>query len=255
MTATEREFEIQGVHHLALVCKDMAKTVEFYRDVLGMPLVKTLDLPDGSSQHFFFDMGGGNSLAFFWFANAPEAAPGIAAPTALPSRGSFLSAHGSMNHIAFTVPNDKFEEYFERLKAKGIEVAGISNHDNSPTQNSPTVTDDVYVRSGRHLPGIRLLDPAARRLQARRRRARTAPRRWQQGRRDAAGPRITATGNRRGRLPTLPPPVLLDGPAPYRRAIRTSASRVRLPGRGLPNRARAVRGAAPCPMDCAAERR
>ena len=147
MTATEREFEIQGVHHLALVCKDMAKTVEFYRDVLGMPLVKTLDLPDGSSQHFFFDMGGGNSLAFFWFANAPEAAPGIAAPTALPSRGSFLSAHGSMNHIAFTVPNDKFEEYFERLKAKGIEVAGISNHDNSPTQNSPTVTDDVYVRT------------------------------------------------------------------------------------------------------------
>ena len=63
----------------------MAKTVEFYRDVLGMPLVKTLDLPDGSSQHFFFDRGGGNSLAFFWFANAPEAAPGIAAPTALPS--------------------------------------------------------------------------------------------------------------------------------------------------------------------------
>lgn len=147
MSATEREFEIQGVHHLALVCKDMAKTVEFYRDVLGMPLIKTLDLPDGTSQHFFFDMGGGNSLAFFWFANAPEAAPGIAAPTALPSRGSFLSAHGSMNHIAFTVPADKFEEYFERLKAKGIEVAGISNHDNSPTQNSPTVTDDVYVRS------------------------------------------------------------------------------------------------------------
>lgn len=26
MTATEKEFEIQGVHHLALVCKDMAKT-------------------------------------------------------------------------------------------------------------------------------------------------------------------------------------------------------------------------------------
>ena len=77
MTATDREFEIQGVHHLALVCKDMARTVEFYRDVLGMPLVKTLDLPDGTSQHFFFDMGGGNSLAFFWFANAPEAAPGM----------------------------------------------------------------------------------------------------------------------------------------------------------------------------------
>ena len=41
------EFEIRGVNHLALVCKDMAKTVEFYRDVLGMPLVKTIDLPGG----------------------------------------------------------------------------------------------------------------------------------------------------------------------------------------------------------------
>ena len=39
------EFEIRGVNHLALVCKDMAKTVEFYRDVLGMPLSKTITLP------------------------------------------------------------------------------------------------------------------------------------------------------------------------------------------------------------------
>ena len=85
MTATEKEFEIQGVHHLALVCKDMAKTVEFYRDILGMPLIKTLDLPDGTSQHFFFDMGGGNSLAFFWFADAPEAAPPWAMPMIAPA--------------------------------------------------------------------------------------------------------------------------------------------------------------------------
>ncbi len=147
MTVTNKEFEIRGVHHLALVCKDMAKTVEFYRDILGMPLIKTLDLPDGSSQHFFFDIGNGDSLAFFWFADAPEAAPGIAAPTALPSRGSFKSAHGSMNHVAFSVPPEKFEEYYERLKAKGIEVAGISNHDNSPTQISPVLNDGVYVRS------------------------------------------------------------------------------------------------------------
>jgi catechol 2,3-dioxygenase-like lactoylglutathione lyase family enzyme len=56
-----REFEIRGVNHLALVCKDMARTVEFYRDVLGMPLVKTLDLPGGRGQHFFFDIGNGDT--------------------------------------------------------------------------------------------------------------------------------------------------------------------------------------------------
>ncbi|MEE2672299.1 MAG: VOC family protein, partial [Myxococcota bacterium] len=71
-------FELRGVNHLALVCKDMARTVDFYSNVLGMPLTKTLDLPGGMGQHFFFDMGNGESLAFFWFPEAPDRAPGVA---------------------------------------------------------------------------------------------------------------------------------------------------------------------------------
>ena len=49
-------FEFGGVHHVALVSSDMARTVDFYTNVLGMPLIKTLDLPSGG-QHFFFDCG------------------------------------------------------------------------------------------------------------------------------------------------------------------------------------------------------
>lgn len=142
------EFELQGVNHLALVCKDMKKTVEFYRDILGMPLIKTLDLPRGLGQHFFFDVGNGDSIAFFWFPDAPEAQPGISAPEALPTRGSFTSAHGSMNHIALNVAADKFDEYYERLLAKGIDVTPALNHDDSDTGSSPNADDDgVYVRS------------------------------------------------------------------------------------------------------------
>jgi catechol 2,3-dioxygenase-like lactoylglutathione lyase family enzyme len=141
------EFDIRGVNHLALVCKDMARTVAFYRDVLGMPLTKTIDLPGGMGQHFFFDIGNGDSLAFFWFPNAPEAAPGVSAPAHLPSRGSMVSAHGSMNHIAFNVPAEKFDEYYARLRAKGVDVSPVLNHDDSPSQVSATVTDDVFVRS------------------------------------------------------------------------------------------------------------
>ena len=89
MTTTNREFDIRGVNHLALVCKDMARTVEFYRDVLGMPLVETIDLPGGRGQHFFFDIGNGDSLAFFWFPEAHEAVPGVSAPKALPTMGDF----------------------------------------------------------------------------------------------------------------------------------------------------------------------
>ncbi len=142
-----RDFDIRGVNHLALVCKDMARTVEFYRDVLGMPLVKTIDLPGGRGQHFFFDIGNGDSLAFFWFPGAPEAAPGIAAPAMLPTQGDIRSAHGSMNHIAFNVPAERFDEYYERLKSRGVAVTRILNHDNSPTQASAEVNDSVFVRS------------------------------------------------------------------------------------------------------------
>jgi catechol 2,3-dioxygenase-like lactoylglutathione lyase family enzyme len=141
------EFEFRGVNHLALVCKDMAATVRFYRDVLGMPLIKTIDLPGGMGQHFFFDIGNGDSLAFFWFPNAPVAVPGISNPQHLPGEGSMITAHGSMNHIAFDVPPEKFDAYCERLKAKGIAVSPVLNHDDSSSQVSREVTDRVFVRS------------------------------------------------------------------------------------------------------------
>src|SRR6202007_1973490 len=140
MARGNREFEIGGINHLALVCKDMARTVDFYTNVLGMPLIKTLDLPRGMGQHFFFDIGNGDSLAFFWFKGAPERAPGISSPQALPGLGSLGPAHGSMNHIAFNVPLEKFDDYVARLKAKGVATSPVLNHDNSPRQVSETVT-------------------------------------------------------------------------------------------------------------------
>ena len=147
MTQPAKAFRYSGVNHVALVCKDMAKTVEFYRDVLGMPLVKTIDLPNGMGQHFFFDIGNGDSLAFFWFPNSPAAAPGVAAPAQLPGGGDIRSAHGSMNHIAFNVPAERFDEYVDKLKAKGSQTSPVLNHDNSPNQVSAEITDDVFVRS------------------------------------------------------------------------------------------------------------
>jgi len=145
--AEQRPFEFKGVNHLALVCRDMKKTVEFYRDTLGMPLIKTINLPNNSGQHFFFDCGNGDCIAFFWFPDAPKAVPGISAPSTLPTRGSFVSAHGSMNHIALNVPAEKFDEYYQRLIERGVDVTPILNHDNSPMQVSAEVTDDVFVRS------------------------------------------------------------------------------------------------------------
>lgn len=140
------EFEFRGVNHVALVSSDMARTVEFYRDVLGMPLIKTLEIP-GGGQHFFFDCGNGDSVAFFWFPGAPPHAPGIAGAGQMPGVGDIASAHGSMNHLAFDVPAEKFDEYVERLKAKGIEVSPVLNHDDSERTVARELHDGVFVRS------------------------------------------------------------------------------------------------------------
>jgi catechol 2,3-dioxygenase-like lactoylglutathione lyase family enzyme len=126
---------------VALVCSDMAATVDFYEGVLGFPLVKTVELP-GGGQHFFFDIGDGATLAFFWFANAPAAAPGIASQH--PRR--FDSAIASMNHLALDVPLERIDEYRDKLEALGLEVHLI-NHDDSELGASKQVHEGTWVRS------------------------------------------------------------------------------------------------------------
>ena len=140
-----REFDFQGINHLALVCKDMERTVAFYSGVLGMPLIKTIELPRGMGQHFFFDVGNGDCIAFFWFAEAPDAVPGVASAKKAPIPGP--SAHGSMNHVAINVPVDRIDEYHDKLVSKGIECTKVVSHDDSPMQASLDITPSTFVRS------------------------------------------------------------------------------------------------------------
>lgn len=75
---------LMGVHHTARPTWKLRETVEFYRDVLGLPLVSCLmakgwgpaDHPD--FLHFFFDSGAGSTLAFFYYLGSerpPELEP------------------------------------------------------------------------------------------------------------------------------------------------------------------------------------
>jgi catechol 2,3-dioxygenase-like lactoylglutathione lyase family enzyme len=144
---SDKPFELGGINHLALVCRDMAATVDFYEGVLGMPLIKTIELPFDLGQHFFFDCGGGDSLAFFWFPDAAEPQEGVTGPGCRPDRGRLTSAIGSMNHVAFQVPPEKLEEYQEKLRAAGVETSEIANHDDSEYGLSEAWTEDTFVRS------------------------------------------------------------------------------------------------------------
>lgn len=146
---TNTEFELRGFNHLALVARDMAETVAWYDEVLGMKLVKTLELPGGRGQHFFLDMGNGvDGIAFFWFADAPEGEPGTSLQGA-----DGRSAVGTMNHLAFDVPAEKFDDYRQKLKSKGVKVTMAINHCDSldgghKVDYDPATDDgDVFVRS------------------------------------------------------------------------------------------------------------
>ena len=98
----------RGVHHLALVCSDLERTIAFYTEVLGMPLVKIVPNRDEpTSTHIFFDMGGGNLLAFFDF---PEH---HTEPTNL--------GVGSMHHVAITTPSDQYQTILARLRERGVQ--------------------------------------------------------------------------------------------------------------------------------------
>jgi catechol 2,3-dioxygenase-like lactoylglutathione lyase family enzyme len=142
------KFELRGVNHVALVCRDMARTVDFYTNVLGMPLVKTIELPNDMGQHFFFDAGGGDCIAFFWFPNAPSVQPGIASAASLPgSRADLATAHASMNHLAFDVAPEKFDDYCAKLRDAAVETSAVTNHDDSEWTFSKEMHNGVYIRS------------------------------------------------------------------------------------------------------------
>ena len=136
---------ITGINHLALVCRDMAETLRFYSGILGMKLIKTVALSDGG-QHFFLDCGGGSSLAFFWWPDVTEGAPGIASVRKFPHDAK--TAVGSMNHLAFSVPEDELDAHLAALTAAGVPVfPAVINHDDSTVGVASERHPGVFVRS------------------------------------------------------------------------------------------------------------
>ncbi len=67
------EHRVRGVDHVAYPTFDPAGTVAFYRDVLGFPVVHSICAAGWGPErhpdfiHFFFDIGNGDRLAFFYY--------------------------------------------------------------------------------------------------------------------------------------------------------------------------------------------
>jgi glyoxylase I family protein len=101
----------RGIHHAALVCSDPERTIEFYQELLGFPLIELVENRDyPGSSHFFFDVGNRTLLGFFDF-------PGLDLPQA-------VEAIGGVQHIAIAVPPDRFVELGRRLDDAGVRYLG-----------------------------------------------------------------------------------------------------------------------------------
>ena len=98
----------RGLHHTALVCSDVERTVRFYQDVLEFPLTEVIENRDyPGSTHFFFDIGNGNLLAFFDF-------PGL-------DVGPYAEVLGGLHHLAISVTPDRWQHLKGKLEQAGVE--------------------------------------------------------------------------------------------------------------------------------------
>ena len=112
----------RGVHHVALLSSDVERTIRFYQDVLEFPLTEIFENRDyAGSNHFFFDLGNGNLLAFFDF-------PGL-------DLGPYDEVLGGLHHIAISVDPERWERLRDKLYDAGVgyqEESGSSLYFNDP---------------------------------------------------------------------------------------------------------------------------
>jgi catechol 2,3-dioxygenase-like lactoylglutathione lyase family enzyme len=112
----------RGVHHVALVCGDVERTIAFYQGVLEFPLVEMFENRDlGGSTHFFFDLGLGNLIAFFDL-------PGV-------DLSAYAEVLGGLHHLAISVEPTRWQHLKDNLDEHGIVYAhmdGSSLYFNDP---------------------------------------------------------------------------------------------------------------------------
>jgi glyoxalase family protein len=99
-----------GMHHVTAIATDPQRNVDFYREVLGLRLVKqtvNYDAPD--TYHLYYgDEAGhpGTILTFFPWPHAPRGRRGT----------------GQATTTAFSVPEGSLGYWQQRLRARGVEI-------------------------------------------------------------------------------------------------------------------------------------
>lgn len=108
-----------GFHHLALATGDMDRTIRFWRDLVGLPLVAGLGKP--GARQYFFELAPGCLLGFFEW---PGVEPIPDKDHGYPTQGPF-----AFDHLAMGVESeDDLWELKDRLEAAGFWVSEPMDH-------------------------------------------------------------------------------------------------------------------------------
>ncbi len=100
--------EILGIHHVTAIATDPRRNLEFYRDVLGLRLVKkTVNFDDPGTYHLYYgdELGRPGTIVTFF-------------PWPLAKRGS--RGTGQATVTAFSVPEESLGWWRERLERQGV---------------------------------------------------------------------------------------------------------------------------------------
>jgi catechol 2,3-dioxygenase-like lactoylglutathione lyase family enzyme len=107
--AGERRLRIAGLHHVTLICGDVERSLDFYRNLLGMRLVKqTVNEDDRGARHLFFGDEEGRPGTLVTCLEYPELDEGHV-------------GRGSTHHFALAVATEEeLHGWREYLTSRGI---------------------------------------------------------------------------------------------------------------------------------------
>ena len=104
-----RRLQLRGLHHITLICSSLDRSAAFYRDVLGLRLVKqTVNHDDRSAKHFYFGDALGTPGTVITCMEYPQMEEGVV-------------GRGSTHHFAFLVESaEELEGWRQYLESRGV---------------------------------------------------------------------------------------------------------------------------------------
>jgi glyoxylase I family protein len=110
----ERRLRIAGIHHVTVICRDVGRSVDFYRNLLGMRLVKqTVNEDDRGARHLFFGDEEGRPGTIVTCLEYPELDEGTV-------------GRGSTHHFALAVESEEeLAGWHGYLRSRGIPCTDV----------------------------------------------------------------------------------------------------------------------------------